>query len=258
MESLTDLRCTRYEGMPLLDQKSDYSVCAEYLQRSHFPEGRTMDVGAHDAQKCVDRPASRVDAQPNMGKGVEIPRPECGATPSYSDVRDYAQPPAYEKYDLAAVQNYQQMVNGGEPLPMDSTCISHGYLSIRPFFGQRKWIAVSGVRRRETYQEVKERKLAKRLREKVEKELKKQERLRGAQIDAAQKRAAAAQRDVDEARRQVPIEKKSHLKEAGITETERHERATAVYMTAHTKVCPGPKCGRRIEKTGGCDEMTCE
>ncbi|KAF8603508.1 hypothetical protein BDV93DRAFT_523284 [Ceratobasidium sp. AG-I] len=34
-------------------------------------------------------------------------------------------------------------------------------------------------------------------------------------------------------------------------------RATQAYLSKNAKACPNPKCGRMIEKTSGCDHMTC-
>lgn len=34
-------------------------------------------------------------------------------------------------------------------------------------------------------------------------------------------------------------------------------RATQAYLVKNAKACPNPKCGRMIEKTSGCDHMTC-
>ncbi|PVF96660.1 hypothetical protein CPB86DRAFT_708674 [Serendipita vermifera] len=38
----------------------------------------------------------------------------------------------------------------------------------------------------------------------------------------------------------------------------REDRASSSYILTTTKGCPNPKCGRRIEKSHGCDHMTCK
>lgn len=36
------------------------------------------------------------------------------------------------------------------------------------------------------------------------------------------------------------------------------KEANEAYLAANTKTCPKKKCGRLIEKNGGCQHMTCE
>lgn len=36
------------------------------------------------------------------------------------------------------------------------------------------------------------------------------------------------------------------------------ERRSARTLRHTTKLCPGPRCGRKVEKRGGCDHMTCK
>lgn len=41
-------------------------------------------------------------------------------------------------------------------------------------------------------------------------------------------------------------------------ELKKEEAASYVTLAKISKVCPGPRCGRNIEKHGGCDHMTCK
>lgn len=38
----------------------------------------------------------------------------------------------------------------------------------------------------------------------------------------------------------------------------RQEAASEAWIAEHTKLCPNPKCGMRIQKKTGCDHLTCE
>ncbi|KAF7502706.1 hypothetical protein GJ744_005245 [Endocarpon pusillum] len=138
--------------------------------------------------------------------------------------------------------------------------------------GWNREIFLGGVRRRETDQEKKDRKMAMRL----FKEQEEAERVRLRRIEQENKRQAEAeeverqenerlareaQAERERRERELRLQREEREREAREAQQSRvrrqkEESASTTLLQTNTKACPG-NCGWRIEKKDGCDHMTC-
>lgn len=121
-------------------------------------------------------------------------------------------------------------------------------------------INISGVHRKETDQEKKDRKLAMRMvKEQEEEEKKRLRRIEQNTRKVAQAKEAERQekaRRVREAQEKAERERQAKETQKIRARQQKEESATDALLQKITQPCPG-KCGWRIEKKDGCDHMTC-
>lgn len=144
--------------------------------------------------------------------------------------------------------------------------------SLAEMCGRKREVVVGGVKRRETDQEKKDRKLAMRLfqeqevaekkrLQKIEQENRKREETEELERQERESRIREAQeeRERQENERQHQREERERqAREAKQNRAKRQQEdlASTTLLQENTKACPG-NCGWRIEKNDGCDHMTC-
>lgn len=148
-----------------------------------------------------------------------------------------------------------------------------GFLtSLAEMCGRNREIFLGGVRRRETDQEKKDRKMAMRLfkeqeeaervrLQRIEQENKSQAEAEEAERQENERLACEAQAERERRERELRLQREEREREAREAQQSRvrrqkEESASTTLLQTNTKACPG-KCGWRIEKKDGCDHMTC-
>ena len=141
--------------------------------------------------------------------------------------------------------------------------------SLAEIFGRNSEVSVGTVKRRETAQEKKDRRMAMRLFQEEKraerKRLQAMERENRRRIkaeEAEQHEEARRVREVQEKRErqehelQLQKEERQRQLRGARVRQQQEESASTSLLQKNTKACPG-NCGWRIEKKSGCDHMTC-
>jgi IBR domain, a half RING-finger domain len=144
--------------------------------------------------------------------------------------------------------------------------------SLAEMCGWNREIVLGGVKRRETDQEKKDRKIAMRLfqeqeeverarLQRIEQESRERAEAEEAEQREEQRRALEAQEERERRERELQLQREERQRQAQETQQARarqrkEESASTTLLQMNTKACPG-NCGWRIEKNDGCDHMTC-
>ena len=188
--------------------------------------------------------------------GVESPLIVCGSCRTLSCFTH--QIPWHEGMTCVEFDNPESTRETSE----SPNCVkSRGFLSsLVELCDWNREIIVGGVKRKETDQEKKDRKIAMRLFKEQEEEERK--RLQIIEQKASQQAQAEEVERQDKERRareaQLQIELQRQVRETHLARArqQKEESASSKLLEKNTKPCPG-KCGWRIEKKDGCDHMTC-
>lgn len=161
------------------------------------------------------------------------------------------QSPWHEGMTCFEFDNPQTACSTSESSNMPGSWVSRS--SIADLYDLNREITVGGIRRKETDQEKKDRQLAMRFFQAQEQEEKKRLR-KDAERQEVERRAREAQEEIERKRK----ERERQAREAQqIRDRQRKEEsASTTLLKRNTKACPG-SCGWRIEKSSGCDHMTC-
>lgn len=138
--------------------------------------------------------------------------------------------------------------------------------SLGGLYDRNREISVGGIKRKETDQEKKDRRLATRLFKEQEgaerKRLQKIERDTRQRAEAEEVQRQDIERRARETQERIERQKKEQQRQAQEAQQirmrqQKEESASTILLQTNTKACPG-NCGWRIEKKDGCDHMTCE
>lgn len=233
----------------------DCNVCGDVKTPLDFPAKPPTDACEHRPQTCSDCLASWISSEVDT-KGTEgITCSECPQVLTYNDVHRAASPTTFEVFDrrtiraaVGALPNFAWCLSssceaGQETVPDANfmECLACGYrqcLSHRiPWHEEetceRYEYRISGQQARDEEWERREQEL--------------------------RKRQAEEQRRNDEQRRQEEQRRRQEEEQRRRQEQKRNEeRMTESMLDSVSKKCPNPRgCGWRIQKTSGCDHMTC-
>jgi IBR domain, a half RING-finger domain len=144
--------------------------------------------------------------------------------------------------------------------------------SLAEMCGRNRDVVVGGVKRKETGQERKDRKMAMRLfkeqeeeekkkLQRIEQENRKQEQAQELERQETERRVREAQEErerqqCEQQQRREEQQRRAQEAQQSRARRQQEDLASTTLLQAETKACPG-NCGWRIEKNDGCDHMTC-